>query len=142
MLYFILHTLIFSDRMSVEHLTLLEQGHVKGTQGQTERTPNSQIQKNQGNNIDDEMIMIILVLDHVAAQTLSHIQLFVTPWTASCQDSLSFSISWSLFKLMSVESMMPSNHLVLFSFCFQSFPASGSFSADSSSHEVAESIGV
>ena len=46
-------------------------------------------------------------------QLLSHIWLFVTPWTAACQSSLSFTISWSLFKLMSVESVMPSNHLIL-----------------------------
>ena len=36
-----------------------------------------------------------------------------TPWTAACQASLSFTISWSLLKLMSVESVMPSNHLIL-----------------------------
>ena len=41
------------------------------------------------------------------------VQLFATPWTAACQASLSFIISWSLFKLMSIESMMPSNHLIL-----------------------------
>jgi len=38
---------------------------------------------------------------------------FVTPWTAACQASLSFTISWSLLKFMSIESVMPSNHLVL-----------------------------
>ena len=37
----------------------------------------------------------------------------MTPWTAAHQASLSFIISWSLFKLMSIESMMPSNHLIL-----------------------------
>ena len=41
------------------------------------------------------------------------IWLFVTPWTAACQASLSFTISQSLLRLMSIESMMPSNHLVL-----------------------------
>ena len=46
-------------------------------------------------------------------QLLSCVQLFVTPWTAACQDSLSFTISQSLLKLMSIESMMPSNHLTL-----------------------------
>ena len=46
-------------------------------------------------------------------QSLSHVQLFVTPWTAAHQASLSFTISWSLFKLMSIESVMPSNHLIL-----------------------------
>ena len=49
----------------------------------------------------------------VLVQSLSHVQLFVTPWTAVCPASLSFTISWSLFKLMSIESMMPSNHLIL-----------------------------
>ena len=50
--------------------------------------------------------------------------------TAACQSSLSFTISWSLFKLMSIELVMPSNHLVSlvpFSSCLQSFPASESF---------------
>ena len=46
-------------------------------------------------------------------QTLSHVWLFATPWTAAHQASLSFTISLSLLKLMSAESMMPSNHLVL-----------------------------
>ena len=49
----------------------------------------------------------------VAVQLLSHVRLFVTPWTVACQASLSFTISWSLFTLMSTESMMPSNHLIL-----------------------------
>ena len=40
-------------------------------------------------------------------------QLFATPWTAAHQASLSFSISWSLLKLISIESVMPSNHLIL-----------------------------
>ena len=39
--------------------------------------------------------------------------LFATPWTAACQASLSFPISWSLLKLMSIESVTPSNHLIL-----------------------------
>ena len=49
----------------------------------------------------------------VVAQSLSHVQLFATPWTAACQVSLSFTIFLSLLKLMSIESMMPSNHLIL-----------------------------
>ena len=48
-----------------------------------------------------------------SVQLLSHVQLFVTPWTAACQASLSFIISLSLLKLMSIESVMPSNHLIL-----------------------------
>ena len=46
-------------------------------------------------------------------QSLCCVQLFVTPWTAAHQASLSFTISLSLLKLMSIESMMPSNHLIL-----------------------------
>ena len=45
---------------------------------------------------------------------LSHAQLFATPWTAACQASLSITNSWSLLKLMSIESVMPSNHLILY----------------------------
>ena len=41
------------------------------------------------------------------------VRLFVTPWTAACQVSLSIASSWSIFKLMSIESVMPSNHLIL-----------------------------
>ena len=46
-------------------------------------------------------------------QSLNHVRLFVTPWTVACQASLSFIISQSLLKLMSIESVMPSNHLIL-----------------------------
>ena len=44
---------------------------------------------------------------------LSCVWLFVTPWTTALQASLSFTISWSLLKLLSIESVMPSNHLIL-----------------------------
>ena len=63
-------------------------------------------------------------------QSLSCAQLSATPWAAACQASLSFSISWNLLKLMSIESVMPSSHLILccpFLFLPQSFPALGSF---------------
>ena len=48
-----------------------------------------------------------------SVQLLSHIQLFPTPWTAACQASLSITSSWSLLKLMSIKSVMPSNYLIL-----------------------------
>ena len=50
---------------------------------------------------------------YVVVQSLSHVQLFTTPWTAARHASLSFTISQSLVKLMSIESMLPSNHLIL-----------------------------
>ena len=49
----------------------------------------------------------------VVVQSFSRVQLFVTPWTAARQASLSFTVSRSLLKLMSIVSMMPSNHLIL-----------------------------
>ena len=48
-----------------------------------------------------------------SVQSLSHVWLFATPWTAARQASLSITNSQSLFKLMSIESVMPSNHFVL-----------------------------
>ena len=46
-------------------------------------------------------------------QSLSHVRLFATPWTAACQASLSITNSQSLLHLMSIKSVMPSNHLIL-----------------------------
>ena len=54
------------------------------------------------------------VLPTHIVQSLSCVQLFATPWTEALQASLSFTISWSLFKFMSIESVMPSNHLILY----------------------------
>ena len=51
--------------------------------------------------------------DQCSVQSLSHVQLFATPWTAARQASLSITNSWSLPKPMSIESVMPSNHLIL-----------------------------
>ena len=48
-----------------------------------------------------------------SVQSLSHFRLFATPWTAACQASLFITSSWSLLKLMSIESVMQSNHLIL-----------------------------
>ena len=66
------------------------------------------------------------------AQLLSHVWLFVTPWPASCQASLSITNSWSLLKPMSIELVRwchptISSSVIPFSSCLQSFPASGSF---------------
>ena len=48
-----------------------------------------------------------------SVQLLSHVQFFVTPWTAAHQASLSIANSWSLLKLMSIDSVIPSNHLII-----------------------------
>ena len=59
----------------------------------------------------ESFILDIVVV--VIVQSLSHVQTFVTSWTAAYQASLSFTISQSLLKLMSIESVMPSSHLLL-----------------------------
>ena len=79
-----------------------------------------------------ELIFQFFVPHYVSAfssvQSLSHVQLFVTPWTAAHQASLSFTNSQSLLKFMSVESVIPSNHLILcHPLLLLPFPASGSF---------------
>ena len=72
-----------------------------------------------------------IVLFVVVVQLLSLIQHFATPWTAAHQASLSFTISWSLLKLMSIELVMPSNHVILccpLLFLPSIFPSIGVFS--------------
>ena len=78
-------------------------------------------------------------------QLLSPVRFFVTPWTAAHQASLSFTISQSLLKLMSIESMMPStisSSVAPFSSCLQSFPASGSFPVGQNFASGGQSIGI
>ena len=73
-------------------------------------------------------------LQFSSVQSLSHIQLFATPWTAACQGSLSITNSWSLLKIMSIASVMPANHLIL---CYpllilpSTFPSIRVFSGES-----------
>ena len=55
----------------------------------------------------------ILIFIHYSVQLLSHVRLFVTPWTAACQASLSITSSQNLLKLMSIKSIIPSNYLIL-----------------------------
>ena len=65
------------------------------------------------------------------SQSLSCIQFFETPWTAACQASPSVTVSRSLLKLMSIESVMPPNHLILYCYLFllpSIFPSSRIFS--------------
>ena len=80
-----------------------------------------------------------------SVQSLSRVRLFVTPWIAARQASLSITNSQSLPKLMSIESVTPSSHLILchpFSSCPQSLPASGSFPMSQLSARGGQSIGV
>ena len=80
-----------------------------------------------------------------SVQLLNHVWLFVTPWTAARQASLSITNSRNLLKLKSIELVMPSKHLfsvIPFSSCLQSFPASGSFPRSQFFPSSGQSIGV
>ena len=73
----------------------------------------------------------------LVVHSLSHVWLFATPWSAACQASLSFAISQSLFKLTSIELVMPSNHLILCCSLFllpSIFPCIRVFSNESALH--------
>ena len=59
------------------------------------------------------MYLKLINFQFSSVQSLICVQLFVTPWTAVCQASLPITNSWNLLKLMSIESVMPSNHLIL-----------------------------
>ena len=80
---------------------------------------------------------VLFVFIVVIVQSPSHVQLFATPWTAACQVPLSFAISQSSLKLMSIESVMLSNHFLL---CFPHllfpsiFPSIRVFSNESALH--------
>ena len=81
----------------------------------------------------------------VVVQLPNRIQLLSTPWPAACQASMSLTISQSLPKFMSIESVIPSSDLILcclFSFCPQSFAASGSFPMSGLFESGSQSIGA
>ena len=80
-----------------------------------------------------------------SVQSLTHVQLFATPWTAAHQASLSITNSRSLLKFMSIESMMPSSHLILCHPLLLSpsiFPSSGCFQMSQFFTSGGQSIGV
>ena len=81
----------------------------------------------------------------ITVQLLNQVQLFSTPWTAALQTELSFTVSWNLLRLMSTESLMPSNYLIL---CHSllllpsTLPGSGSFQMSQLFSSVGPSIRV
>ena len=95
--------------------------------------------KNESKKLSDETLQMKKAMPRYGCgcrymfssiQSLSCVRLFATPWIPAHQASLSITNSWSLPKPMSIESVMPSNHLILchpLSSCPQSFPALGSF---------------
>ena len=111
------------------------------------------ILQNRNTSEEDQNLLMsvawgIRLLEFSSVQLISHVWLFVTPWTAACQASLSFTKFWSLLKLMSIELVIQplviSSSVVLFSSCrcLQSFPASGSFPMSQFFISGGQSIGV
>ena len=90
---------------------------------------------------DDQWAEVSIILFSQSVQLLSCVQLFVTPWTAAHQASLSITNSRGLPKLMSIELVMPSNHLILcrpLLLLPSIFPSIRVFPMTSSSHQVAK----
>ena len=98
-------------------------------------TPQSYLCKISDIPVFSSKFLVLTLFSSV--QSLSHVQLFVIPCTAACQASLSITNSQSLLKLMSIQSVMPSNHLVLcrpFLLLFSIFPSIRNFSNESVLH--------
>ena len=99
----------------------------------------------KGFTFSNSLILILTLWIRVAVQLLSSVQLFATPWTAALQASLSLTISQSLLKLMSIELVMPSNHLVLcrpLLLLPSIFPSTRVFSNESALASGGQSTGV
>ena len=95
--------------------------------------------------MNDQFCCSVTSVQFNSVQSLSHVRLFATPWTAARQASLSITNFQSLPKLMFIESVMPSNHLILccpLLLCPQSFPASGSFQMSQLFTSGGQHIGV
>ena len=88
--------------------------------------------------------MLSLLSIVVIVQSLSRVQLFAIPWTATCQASLSSTMSWSLLKLMSIELLMTSIHFILHRrlLLHSIFPISGVFSNELSIRTVFVSVSL
>ena len=85
-------------------------------------------------NIHSNTIYTTQEVQFSSVQSFSHVRLFATLWTAACQASLSIANPWNLLKLMSVESVMPSNHLIRYRPLLllpSIFPSIGVFSSES-----------
>ena len=97
------------------------------------------------NEFTRPVMLTCLMITISSVQSLSRVRLFATPWIAACQAFLSITNSWSSLKLMSIKSVMPSNHLILcrpLLLLSQSLPASGFFPMSQHFAWGGQSIGV
>ena len=83
-----------------------------------------------------ESFSSMIISDFVVVQLLSHVWFLAVPWTAACQASLSFTISWTLLKFMSIDSMILFNHFFLCHplLLLSIFPSIRIFSSESALH--------
>ena len=91
------------------------------------------------------LLTFIILFQFSLVQSLNHVWLFATPWTAACQAFLYISTPVHLLKHMSITSVMPVNHLIFccpLLLCLQSFPASGSFPVNQLFTSGGQNIGV
>ena len=96
--------------MTLDELGLVNwEGLVFGSLGGLPESPKRTIWGHSNFSHSTNIIIHFIVV----VQSLSHVQLFEIPWTAACQASLSFTISQSFLKLLCIESIMPSNHIIL-----------------------------
>ena len=96
-------------------------------------------------NVLDSFTLFLAIFFFSSVQSLRRVWLFVTPWTAACQASLSITNSQNLLKLMSIESVMPSNYLILCRPLLlppSIFPSIRFFSNESVLRSDGQSIGV
>ena len=68
---------------------------------------------NEVGGVGPTTFVFVFLIHFIVVQLLSRVQLFVTPWAVACQAPPSPTVSWSLLKFMSIESVMLSNHLIL-----------------------------
>ena len=112
----------------------------KTKQNKTKKTLKDTYRSTKVSSIQQGKFTVVLLFSHW------HVQLFLSPWTAACQDSQSFTLSQSSLKLMPIESVMPSNHLIL---CHLPSPPALTVSQHwslfpwvSSSHQVDTMLGI
>ena len=132
-----------TDPARVRHwqgdVKLLTQSHTVTSCGKWELNSSCLIPFSYSNRWLHLFTCVFLLSPQTVVQLQSHVRLFATPWAAAHQASLSFTISWSFLKLMSIESVMPSNHLILCHPLLPSiFPNISLFQWVGSSHQVAK----
>ena len=99
--------------MGIFQARILEWVAMPSSRGSSQLRDRTQASRIAGGFLGKKLKMIKTHTQFSSVQSLSDVRRFVTPWTAACQASLSITNSWRLLKLRSIESVMPSNPLIL-----------------------------